>query len=141
MRCSKIYFPLAIVLGSIMTEIPAVASCMVCDEVVVLDQTRARCFAASYEQYLEAATKSPNHFAEIDLTSCTGESGNELRGLDRIGADRSPDTSAGSKPAVESSLRTMYILDAESIVCLGQLIKNYSGDYDPARFDLYESCR
>ena len=141
MRSSKLNFPLMIALATIIPGIPAAASCMVCDEVVVLDQTRARCFASGYEQYLEAATKSPDRFAEIDLTGCTGESGDERRGLDRIGNDRSPDASARSKkPPVESSLRTMYILDAESIVCLGRLLESYDGNYDPARFDLYESC-
>lgn len=64
--------------------------------------------------------------------------GNESRGLDRM---PDPFTRKSSREAQEPlQLRSVYILDEESIVCLRGLIESCVGSYDPARFDLYESC-
>ena len=113
------------------------SACLVCDEVIELDQPRASCFSASYDRFLSAARNSPSQSAQIDLSECVGASGTENRGLDRIGP--SIDGNARTMET-QPQLRSVYILDEAGIVCLKGLLDDYEGAYDPARFDLYESC-
>ena len=138
MLCSRLGALLATAAGAVFLGFPAAATCMVCDEVVEFDRARAICFASDYERYLEAARNSPTRSAEIDLTGCTGTSGDERRGLERMRSLFPTDEAAGTAPI--PGLRSVYILDEAGIICLGQLVERHEGAFDPARFDLYESC-
>lgn len=138
MHCFKLGTLLAMAAGAFFLAFPAMATCMICDEVVEFDQARAACFASEYERYLEAARNSPTRSTEIDLTGCTGASGDESRGLERMRSLFPSEPATVTAPM--AGLRSVYILDEPGIVCLGRLIETHQGPFDPARFDLYESC-
>lgn len=131
---------LALTAGALVPASPAGAACAICDEVIEFDRPRAHCFTSGYERYLEAARNAPTRAAEIDLTDCTGTSGDDTRGLERMRTLPLSPADEPAAPAAIPDLRSVYILDEAGIVCLGRLIESHRGAFDPARFDLYESC-
>lgn len=140
MLCSRLAWIAALpaaMIAMLAVVAPAASACRVCDDVVELDLPGAKCFIAGYENFLSQAHSSAARSAQIDLTGCAGSSGDERRGLDRM---TSPFDGKARSAERQARLRSVYILDAAGIECLKRLLDGYEGAYDPARFDLYESC-
>tara|TARA_B100000378_G_scaffold246000_1_gene217141 strand:+ start:1191 stop:1592 length:402 start_codon:yes stop_codon:yes gene_type:complete len=113
-------------------------SCFVCDEVVELDSQQANCFVENFDAYLSQVESSEKKRAEISLTSCTGGERKGGRGIAAFPTLEQKDNSS----ARTFELRTSYILDMDSLKCLGQLLEELRAPIDPTvRFDLVELCK
>ncbi|QKK33853.1 hypothetical protein FE844_030150 (plasmid) [Rhizobium indicum] len=118
----------------------SLAACLICDEVVELDGVRANCFRQDYEKFLSTARSAETSNAEVDLSACAGDDGRERRGLDRMPGL----LPAGSESSARNQreLRSVYIFDEASLVCLKRLLDGHEGTIDPSvRFDLVENCK
>ncbi|WP_253958295.1 hypothetical protein [Rhizobium sp. WYJ-E13] len=113
--------------------------CYVCDEVVELNTALASCFQQSYDKILATARSSPASRAEVNFSAC-GASDEEKRGIDSM-----PLLGSGEQKkdgAKQVALRSVYILDTASIVCLRRLLDAQGNNLDPRRsFDLQEECQ
>lgn len=118
----------------------AQTKCYVCDEVVQLDAKLAACFERDYEKYVTTASSSPSANTEVDLSSCAGSDGREIRGIDRMPS--LADKLKSPRQASVSDLRSVYILDAQSVVCLKRLLDKNTASLDPSHsFDLVADCK
>ncbi|WP_261330362.1 hypothetical protein [Rhizobium leguminosarum] len=105
------------------------AACLICDEVVELDGVRAKCFRQDYEKFLSTARSSETSNAEVDLSACTGDDGRERRGLDRMPGLLADGSESSARNQRE--LRSVYIFDEASLVCLKRLLDGHEGMIDP----------
>lgn len=122
----------------------AFAACMVCDEVVELDNRLAGCFRQDYQQILSTIQAAKSGNGQVDFSRCTGSDGSEKRAIDEM-----PTLLSGRKPDGNTAaagtgrrLRTAYILDEAGIVCLRRLLDVRENPLkDVAQFDLLEECK
>ena len=104
-------------------------ACVVCDEVVVVNDALAGCFLGRYDSLAAELTASGKRFLKADFSSCTGATGGE----------RAVSTVPG---AAQRKLKSAYVFDKAGLTCLHGLITNHTGRFDPnVRFDLAQQCR
>jgi hypothetical protein len=116
------------------------AACLICDEVVELDEVRAKCFRQDYEKFLSTARSAETSNAEVDLSACAGDDGRERRGLDQMPGLLPPGGESTARN--ERELRSVYIFEEAGLVCLKRLLDGHEGTIDPSvRFDLVENCK
>jgi hypothetical protein len=143
MRFSKAFEPglsMAAMLV-LMSALPTRAEqpCYVCDEVVELNTALAGCFQKDYEKILATAQSAPTARAEINLSAC-GASDQEKRGMDSFPLLGEKAQKQGR--VQQAALRSVYILNTASIVCLRRLLDAQGGNLDPKRsFDLQAECQ
>lgn len=126
---------------ALMSALPVRAdpTCYVCDEVVELNTALASCFQQDYDKILAAARSSPALRAEVNFSAC-GASDEEKRGIDRFPLLGDKGQKQGGTE--QAALRSVYILDTASIVCLRRLLEAQGGNLDPKRsFDLQSECQ
>jgi hypothetical protein len=122
-------------IATLVLAFPANANCFVCDEVVEFDAIRAACFMTDFEQFSSEA--NTNGRAEVDLSSCAGGDAAGSRGLDAF-----PFFPDGKTRTPNIELRSVYILDGESLKCLHTILKNRTDPIDPSmRIDLVTTCQ
>ncbi|MBY3140762.1 hypothetical protein E0I74_12260 [Rhizobium laguerreae] len=141
-RFRNAYRTVAILASAMLLLAPAAsgAACLICDEVVELDGVRANCFRQDYEKFLSTARSSETSNTEVDLSACAGDDGRERRGLDRMPGLLSLGSESSARNQRE--LRSVYIFDEASLVCLKRLLDGHEGKIDPSvRFDLVENCK
>ncbi|MBY5316695.1 hypothetical protein GR210_18425 [Rhizobium leguminosarum] len=143
-RFRDAYGTVAALAAALLLLAPAAAgaACLICDEVVELDGVRAKCFRQDYEKFLSTARSAETSNAEVDLSACAcaGDDGRERRGLDRMPGL----LPAGSESSARNQreLRSVYIFDEASLICLKRLLDGHEGTIDPSvRFDLVENCK
>lgn len=126
---------------TLMSALPVRADppCYICDEVVELNTALAGCFQQDFDKILATAKNSPTSSAEVNFSAC-GASDKEVRGIDTMPSlARRQQKEGGAEPVV---LRSVYILDTASIVCLRRLLERQGNNLDPKRsFDLQAECQ
>ncbi|MDF1804344.1 hypothetical protein [Thalassovita sp.] len=134
MRFSKCVFAAGLCLAQ-----AASADCFVCDEVVELDQAAAQCFVDQSQTYLERAKQARGHRTEVDLSTCTGASTDNGRGLDSF--VRLPGSAGKGQEQRRKRIRTVYVLDVQAITCVQAILNTRSAPIDPSlTIDLIEEC-
>ncbi|WP_159946402.1 hypothetical protein [Rhizobium sp. 18065] len=114
------------------------AACYVCDEVVELDNALAACFLRDFSRYLTEVRQSSDQYSSVDLSHCVGTDGSENRGIVKMPV-LEPD--AQPNPSASAPLRTVYIMDERSLLCLQKLVVPLSGKLSPGKpFDLIKEC-
>lgn len=117
---------------------PAQAACYVCDEVVELNDELADCLVANFDQHLTRVRQSNEKYSSVDLTGCIGSDGSENRGIVKMPVPGSTNEATSSE---SSALRTVYIMDEASLVCLRKLVDPLKGKLSPVKlFDLTKDC-
>lgn len=108
------------------------AKCRICDEIVVFDPPLASCFVSRFDAYEKDVASAPNGMLEIDLGHCS-----ELhRERERGGLLAMPSLTAPGR-----RLKSVFMLDAAYVKCLGELLTNLETPIDPTiEFDLYAQC-
>ncbi|MEM7730487.1 MAG: hypothetical protein AAF311_14670 [Pseudomonadota bacterium] len=113
----------------------AAADCIVCDEVVEIDEARAACFRNNYAAIADAVARAPSGRKPIDLDACTID-GEALASRGYIGLPRI-DRDSEEMPRSKA----VYVLDLIYVDCLQSLLTKHEGSLDPAEtFDLFELC-
>ncbi|MBY5341162.1 hypothetical protein E0H35_06565 [Rhizobium leguminosarum bv. viciae] len=141
-RFRNAYKAVAVLAVAMLLLAPAasLAACLICDEVVELDGVRAKCFRQDYEKFLSTARSAETSNTEVDLSACAGDDGRERRGLDRMPGLLPLGSESSARNQRE--LRSVYIFDEASLVCLKRLLDGHEGTIDPSvRFDLVENCK
>jgi hypothetical protein len=117
----------------------AEASCYVCDEVVELDNALATCLLEEFDQHLTRVQQSSDNYSSVDLSHCVGSDGSENRGIVAMPV---PGVIYDNATSGTVALRTVYIMDEESLLCLRKLVDPLKGKLSPVRqFDLTKECR
>lgn len=117
---------------------PTQAACYVCDEVVELNDELAGCLVASFDQHLTRVRQSNEKYSTVDLTDCIGSDGSENRGIVKMPV---PGATIEAPDDESTALRTVYIMDEASLVCLRKLIDPLKGKLSPVKlFDLTKEC-
>lgn len=130
MRFSKVL----IVCAALGFVAPAHANCFVCDEVVELTSDYATCYSENFDILIAALEASAVDRQQINLAGCNG-------GQDAA-SNRGGLLEMGALPAAgQASVKSVYILDRASAICLRDLIVAHDAAYDPsAVFRLGEVC-
>lgn len=112
----------------------ATAQCLLCDEVVEIDQTYADCFRAQYAEYLAKLETSGNGRVQVNLGVCNGTQTE----AERSGLTTMPTLDSGIQ---SRRMKSIYVLDEPYLRCLKNLLDRHPGSFDPSvEFDLYEKC-
>lgn len=123
----------AVLLGAFAAA-PAKAECFVCDDVIELTEEYASCFESGFDELMAALDASNLDRQMVNLAGCSvgGEQSATRGGLLEMGV----------LPEVQSgSLKSVYILDRASAICLRDAIDNYDAPFDPSTvFRLAEVC-
>lgn len=115
----------------------ASANCLVCDELIEIDEERADCFLRNFDQIVAAVNVAPNQRKAVDLSACAV--GDEV--LSARGGIASLPTLGGSKRYIDLSGKSVYTLDKKGLFCLRDLVSEQSRPFNPsATFDLYLMC-
>ena len=123
-----------ILLGSM----PASANCLVCDELIKMDEARAACFLDNYEDIAKAVDAAPNKRKAVDLDSCSIDG--DVLAL-RGGIATMPKL-GGNAVRDEGASKSVYTLDSRGLTCLRDLVAQQERPFDPvATFDLFEMCQ
>ena len=121
------------VLFFLLVAAPAGATCFVCDEVVELTDKTAACFEESFDVLMDAIETAPAGRQSVNFGACDGtDEASRREGLLEM----------GELPLDgQKQIKTVYILDRASALCLRDLIAGYDGPFDPSvAFDLVELC-
>lgn len=114
----------------------AQTACYVCDEVVELDNVLASCLLKDFDRHLMQIRQSSEQYSSVDLTACVGSDGSENRGIIAMPVPGTP-----KAPSAAAPLRTVYVMDEKSLLCLQKLITPLTGKLSPVRlFDLTQEC-
>lgn len=135
-RFSRRRISIAVILAICATSVSA--NCIVCDEVIVINEARANCLADNFESIATAIGGAPNGRKSVDLDACSidGEQLSVRGGLDTL-----PDLNSLSEEA-ETTVKSSYLLDLNYLTCLQRLIDSENRPIDPDRtFDLFLSCQ
>lgn len=121
------------------TPSDARADCLICDEIITLNASRAACFLQNYGAIIERLTSEPSGRMSIDLDACTVE-GEELEtrgGLVTLPSMKDIGGSATGSPRPKS----VYLMDAKGVSCLRNLVQRHSDKLNQSvEFDLFEDC-
>lgn len=111
------------------------AACMICDELITIDEVHATCFLENFDQINEVIAADPKGRSSIDLAKCV-INGEEL--LMRSGLATLPELGTINPT---KSMKSVYMLDTSAVTCLRDLIEAHERPLDPAVvFDLFEAC-
>lgn len=116
----------------------ATANCIVCDELIDIDENRANCLLDNFETISAAIENTPNGRKSVDLDACSidGEQLSERGGLDTL-----PDLDSLQRDS-EVDIKSAYLLDQGYLDCLRELIGDEPRPIDPGKtFDLYLLCK
>ena len=133
---SKVWFAAA---ALITLAVPsAEANCIMCDELIDIDESRANCLIDNFEAISSAIGNMPNGRKSIDLDACSID-GEQLSA--RGGLETLPDL--GSALAeTDGTTKSAYLLDLNYLACLRQLVDEEPRPIDPEKtFDLYLLCQ
>lgn len=116
---------------SVMLVLPAQAECLLCDDIIELDDQLAQCYLKIYDS-VHALFAEGHETVQINLGGCDGTEVDNQRG--NMGILRTlPPT---------GPTRTVYKLDEERTVCLKSILEANSTPLSPlTKVDLYEACQ
>lgn len=134
------YFKLNVIAASLLflTPMSVSANCLVCDELIKMDEARATCFLDNYDDISKAVSEAPNKRRAIDLDSCSIDG--EVLAL-RGGIATMPTLKGNASPEGNDT-KSVYTLDSTGLACLRALVATQERPVDPvATFDLFEMCQ
>lgn len=124
---------MAIVLANAPASL-AQAACLMCDDLIELDQPAAECMLSRYDDFQRQIAAEPGHRASVDFGSCGGTRG---PAGERGSLGSMPDPMAPKHKA----LKRVYFLDEASLACLRAKVATHQMPLDPsAEFDLLDGC-
>ena len=106
---------------------PALAACMVCDQIVTLNAELAACYLQDYERWTSDLADGTRPFATVDLSDCADPQ------------DLEKDFAGLPVPGRAPRIKLVYIMDMPGLECLRAELEGRSEPIDPlAQIDLFE---
>ncbi len=113
----------AVTLGS--SAAAAANECVFCDRIVVLDKDLAACLAAQYDARVKELDDDKKPFLLVDLGNCAGKT----------------DTEKGPVPRSQKALKSSFILDKVSLMCLKSRVEAVRPEeFDPQQEFNLKTC-
>lgn len=140
MRSSNVVIAALLLIGCGLPR-ESLAQCMICDELITINDKRAKCFKDNFKLISEMIESAKFGRKIFNLDSCVNGDG-ELSfrgdgGISELPKLPDPSGQTGKLPTTKSA----YMLDANGANCLEQLIGRHKGSFDPfVTFDLFEQC-
>lgn len=111
------------------------AECLVCDNMVEMDDFEATCYLTEFGTIMSELEAAPSGRSAISLTACAEEQRKRARG----GLDLMPSPKLATTP--DETRDSTFVLDADGALCLYDLIAKAKRPIDPAMIvDLSKEC-